>query len=46
MRAASVFFYRAATVALITLGVLKAAPTFARYRLAASSPEPKATLAG
>ena len=34
------------TMALMTLGVRKAAPTFAMYRLEASSPVPNAILAG
>jgi hypothetical protein len=33
-------------VALMTLGVLKAAPTLAMYKLEASSPRPNAMLAG
>jgi hypothetical protein len=33
-------------VALITLGVPKAAPTLAMYKLEASSPRPNAMLAG
>jgi hypothetical protein len=42
----SSFHQAAPMVALMTLGVLNAAPTLAMYRLEASSPRPNAMLAG